>query len=89
MSTNVIIAIECLSVFIMLTRWSRRYASGEYDTADAPPVFFAHLLMGLLPLVAVAYLLGQHLHRRDVARLERLKAAADAEREVDRTLEGR
>lgn len=65
-----IIVIETLSVFIMLTRWSKRFAAGMYpDGADTPlaaGAFVGHILMGLIPLVGISYLYGQYLYNKEL-----------------------
>lgn len=75
--SNPLIILECVSVFIMLTLFTRRVFNGHYQ-AGAPggwkysvgDAFFGYLFLGLLPPVALAYILGQLWSAHDKKKLK-------------------
>ncbi len=88
-----LIAVETISVFVMLTRWSKRFAAGDYDYRNSYGIhdssggpFVAHLAMGLFPLVGIAYLLGTHLNEKEVKHAAQQKKLADNEKEAAKLL---
>lgn len=92
-----LVSLESVSVFGMLVRWSFKWHRGDYKyktdwgqtrNDDAGPVVGA-IVGGLCPPVALAYVLGAWLYRREVRRDEERKRLAAEEREVERLLEAK
>jgi hypothetical protein len=87
-----VIAIETVSVFLMLVRWSYKAHAGDYNGHDEPPsfvTFFGAIIFGLLPPLSLAYVLGGWLRRRDVRKAEDAARLAAELREAERLLESR
>ena len=72
-----------------MARWSKRYQSGIYrlqGNPDAEDAFMGHLLLGLVPVLGAAYLLGGMMLAREQAEEKRRKELAAEEARADRIL---
>ena len=96
------ITVETVSLFLTMTRWSKRYTAGEYfvnkdqyygdkllgTTTDdnSSAAFFAHLGMGLVPIIGFAFLTGEWLNKREQKALDEQKFKALEEARLDKLL---
>lgn len=81
----VFLAVEAVSFFLCMKRWSKRYLAGAYadkNGLDACSAFFGYLTMGLVLVMALAFLAGADQLRREQAAAARAKELENAQRDV-------
>lgn len=86
----IFIAVETVSVFLCMARWSKRYLAGTYrltGTPDAAEAWWGHLAMGLVPIFGFAYVFGSWQHKRELEAAAKAKEIENAQKDVLRLVQ--